>query len=225
MATYSTEDFERIATAIDVDVSDITRHETLFEAAAFWYRMDCGSSKRTPPSKMCERMNRIAKSARRLLTQLQVGSYDEAADGPGNFEVLEILASADEPGEDAVVNATRRIGRLDEIFDAIEAASELELRARKAADDVVRLGKLTVAKGHHGEAAVNNWIASMMEIYRKITGSEPATSVGGPGQPNEGIASGPFIRFLKAAGKAVEIKYAEDAWRSRVRTILKPHNK
>ena len=193
MATYSTEDFERIAAAIDVDVSETTRHEKLFEAAAFWYRMDCGSTSRTPPSKMFDRMNRIAKSARRLLTQLQVGSHDEAADGPGNFEILEILASADEPSEDAVVNATRRIGRLGEILDSIEAASELERRARKAGDDVARLGELTVAKGHHGEAAVNNWIASMMEIYRKITGCEPATSVGGPDQSNEGIAFGPFI--------------------------------
>lgn len=65
----------------------------------------------------------------------------------------------------------------------------------------------------------------MMEIYRKITGCEPATSVGGPDQSNEGIAFGPFIRFLTAASKAVEIRYAEDALRSRVRTILKPHEK
>ena len=43
-------------------------------------------------------------------------------------------------------------------------------------------------------------IAAMMVAYREITGSEAVTSVGGSGQPNEGIASGPFIRFLAIAG-------------------------
>ena len=85
------------------------------------------------------------------------------------------------------------------------------------------IGNLTVPKGHQGDAAVNNWIAAMMEIYRKITGAEPATSVGHVDQPNEGIASGPFIRFLQAAGEPLGISYSEDAWRSRVRTILKHH--
>ena len=70
---------------------------------------------------------------------------------------------------------------------------------------------------------MNNWIAAMMEIYRKITGAEPATSVGQVDQPNEGIASGPFIRFLQAAGEPLGISYSEDAWRSRVRTILETY--
>jgi hypothetical protein len=30
-----------------------------------------------------------------------------------------------------------------------------------------------------------------------------------------------FARFLEAAGKPLEIAFSEDAWRSRVRTILK----
>ena len=61
----------------------------------------------------------------------------------------------------------------------------------------------------------------MMGIYRTITGKEPATSVGAPDRANEGIAAGPLIRFLQAAGKPLNIEYSEDAWRSRVRTILK----
>ena len=54
-----------------------------------------------------------------------------------------------------------------------------------------------------------------------ITGKEPATSVGSPDRPNEGIAAGPLIRFLEVAGKPLKIAFSEDAWRSRVRTILK----
>ena len=42
-----------------------------------------------------------------------------------------------------------------------------------------------------------------------------------PERPNEGIAAGPLVRFLEAAGKPLKIEFSEDAWRSRVRTILK----
>ncbi|MCJ7754577.1 MAG: hypothetical protein MUP13_08435, partial [Thermoanaerobaculales bacterium] len=48
------------------------------------------------------------------------------------------------------------------------AARELERRALEGAKDVIVVGKLTVPKGHQGDAAVNNWIAKMMDIYRKI---------------------------------------------------------
>ena len=91
----------------------------------------------------------------------------------------------------------------------------------RAATEVAEIGKLTAREGNPGDDAINDWIATMMGLYRTITGKEPATSVGGPGQPNEGIAAGPFIRFLGAAGKPLGIEFAEDAWRGRVRTILK----
>jgi hypothetical protein len=230
MATYSREDFERIADAIGRDIADVVEHKQLFEWAADWYGLDCGlprsappRPRRTPPSKMREKLQRIAKSARRLLQDLEITTYEEAADGPGSFELLEILAAVEEPSEDAVVNATRRMGQFATMMDAIKAASELERRALEAAEDVIAIGKLTVPKGHQGKAAVNNWIAEMMEIYRKITGTEPVTSVGRVGQPNEGIASGPLIRFLQAAGEPLGISYSEDAWRSRVRPIIERH--
>jgi len=50
----------------------------------------------------------------------------------------------------------------------------------------------------------------MMSIYRVITGKEPATSVGAPKRPNEGIAAGPLIRFLEAACR-VQIPGQPDA--------------
>jgi hypothetical protein len=59
-----------------------------------------------------------------------------------------------------------------------------------------------------------------MRLYRRITGRKAATSVRAPQRTNEGIAAGPLIRFLQAAGKPLEIELSEDAWRSRVRTIL-----
>jgi len=119
------------------------------------------------------------------------------------------------------VEAKRRIGRLVEIVEGIAAAAELERRAQKAATEVAAVGKLIVQEGNPGDDAVNDWIASMLGIYRTITGKEPATSVGAPERLNEGKAAGPLIRFLQAAGKPLKIEFSEDAWRSRVRTILK----
>ena len=78
-----------------------------------------------------------------------------------------------------------------------------------------------VEEGNPGDMAINDWMAEMMSIYRLITGKEPATSVGGPDRPNAEIAGGPLIRFLSAAGRPLNLKLDEDAWRSRARTVLK----
>jgi len=106
-----------------------------------------------------------------------------------------------------------------EILEAVEAASAMDDTAAAAADEVLSFASLTTRAGHHREEPINNWIAAMMVVYREITGRQALTSVGHEGQPNEGIASGPFIRFLTAAGKRLGTEYSEDAWRSRVRTI------
>jgi hypothetical protein len=126
-----------------------------------------------------------------------------------------------EPDANPVMEATRRIGRLVEIVDGTAAAAEFDHRAQKAATEVAEVGKLTVRDGNSGDDAVNEWIAAMMTLYRKITGKEPGTSVGAPSRSNEGIAAGPLIRFLEAASKPLKIEFSEDAWRSRVRAILK----
>jgi hypothetical protein len=59
MATYSTENHERIAVAIGQDVRDVAEHKRLFEWAADWYGLDRGLPRdappwprRIPPSKM-----------------------------------------------------------------------------------------------------------------------------------------------------------------------------
>jgi hypothetical protein len=221
MTTYEQSNLEQIATAIGMDVGQIAKHENLFEAAALWYRLDRRRPKRIAPSKSREKLDRVAKNARRLLKSLGVDDPDEAADGPGDAEILHALVLSGEPNEDPVIEATRRMGRLVEIIDGVVAAAELHRRAKKAATEVTRVGKLTVREGNPGDAAINNWIAAMMSLYRKVTGKEPATSVGAPGRINVGIAGGPLIRFLEAAGEPLKIEFSEDAWRSRVRTILK----
>jgi len=73
-------------------------------------------------------MKQIAKDARKLLGHLEVCDPRGAEDGPGTITLLEFLAFADDNDEDAVKRATARVGRLVEIFDAIDAARDLERR-------------------------------------------------------------------------------------------------
>jgi hypothetical protein len=219
MATYSREDFEQIAAAIGNDITDIWRHEKRFEAAAMWYRLSRNTLKnrRATPFVMRRRMTQIANAARKLLRHLDVPDPAQAPDGPG-ITILEVLASADDGNEDAVVRATARIGRLVEILEAVDAAQELERRAHQGAEDVVQIGKLIVPKGHHGEAAVNDWIAAMMSIYKRITGKNPGISIASS-RPRRGKAGGPLIRFLEAAGKPLGIQCSSDSFAGRIKDL------
>src|SRR6266403_524913 len=128
MAAYEQLNFEQIATAITVEVTQIAKHENLFEAAALWYRVDRRRPSRIAPSKSREKLERVTKNARRLLESLGVNDPDEAPDGPGNIEILAALVLVGERNEDPIIEATRRIGRLAEIIDGVAAAAELERR-------------------------------------------------------------------------------------------------
>src|ERR1700738_1626751 len=76
MATYAHGNFEQIASAIGMEVGQIAKHENRFEAAAYWYRLDRRRPTRITPSKSREKLDRITKAARRLLTSL-LGSRQE----------------------------------------------------------------------------------------------------------------------------------------------------
>jgi len=171
MAAYSREDFEQIAAAMRKDVTQVCRYEKRLEAAAMWYRLDQNALKikRVTPFVMRRRMTQIANAARKLLRHLGVWDPAEAPDGPARA-VLQVLASTDDGTEDAVVRATARIGRLIEILEAANAVGEFERRANIGAEDVWRIGKLTLSNGHQGEAAVNDWIASICRSTSKSLG-------------------------------------------------------
>ncbi len=234
MATYSEEDIELIAAAVGQDLANVAAHRKLLEAAAHLFRLSRGlpqarsrSSRRRTPSQSKAKLRQISQSARRLLKHLGVPTdelgrvrIEDAYDGPGDFEILQVLSWALDHDENPVVVATRRIGRLAEILEAIEAASELEQWAEQSAEDVVEFGQLTVPKGHRGDMPLNDWIAAMLAAYKQITGKEPATSIGAPERDNEGVPGGPLLRFLEAAGKPLGIELTPDAWRSRVRSLL-----
>jgi hypothetical protein len=215
-----------IAAAIEVEVGALERFTPQFERAACWYRLDCNAPNRTAPSLTIPKLDSIRGNANKLLNNLGVESVAEAEDGPSN-SIIDALVLTTDKDSTPMVEATRRLARLTEILDGIAAIKELSERAQEAGQEAARVGELTVERGHTGDRAVNDWIATMMILYKNITGREPATSVGKTGAANEGVATGPLIRFLTAAGEPLEIRFSEEAWRSRVRTILegaKPKN-
>ena len=169
------EDIVLIAAAIGQDAADVAAREKLFEAAAHWFRLSRGlpqarsRSPRKTLSQLKAKLRQISQSARRLLKHLGVPTaelgrvrIEDAYNGPGNFEILQVLSWALDHDENPVVVATRRIGRLAEILEAIEAASELEQWAEQSTEEVVEFGQLTVPKGHRGDMPLNNWIAAML---------------------------------------------------------------
>jgi hypothetical protein len=222
LSPYGFRHYAEMASALRVEPGKVEACKLKFAHAALWLRQDRRSPRKAPPSSVLKKIESVEASARKLLHHLGIRHLREAPDGPGDEEVLNYLASAhegDPTGEDAVIIATERIGRLGEIIDAAKAAWEIERRAKKGVKDVVRLGKLIGTEGHVGDAAVNNWIACMLLIYEEITGKQPGTSVGAPTRRNEGRASGPLIAFLAAAGRPLEIEMSPDAWRKRVRDL------
>jgi hypothetical protein len=234
VATYTQEDYAQIAAAVGKDVADVMAHQKGFENAALMFRLDRGSplelvrSRGSTPTQMRRKMERVEKSARCFLKDLGVRRderglvrIEEAYDGPGDIEILKVLSWAVEHDEDPVITATRRLGRLAEILEAIEAASDLEQWARRGADEVIGFGRLTVPKEHQGEVSFNNWIAAMLPIYKQITGRDPRTSVGAPGSSLQRKATGPVVRFLAATEKPLGLEHSAESLRDRVRDILR----
>ena len=215
---YSDHDFRQIAASIGVCASRICQHRHSFESAATWYRSDSRAPNRVPPSTIKRRARLIVAAARKLLQHLKARK-GYADDGPENWPLLQALSYAEHGGEDEVIRATGRVGRLAEIFEAIEAAQLLQHCAEKAADDATQ-GSRPSPKGRRGEFAENQWTAAMMSLYGKITGRKPGTSIISPGRPDEGKAAGPLIRFLAAAGRPLGIKNSPNSWRGRIRDNL-----
>ena len=141
MPTYSTGDFERIAAAVNVRIDVVCQYRNDFESAATWYRSDLKSPRRIPPSTLKRRTRQIAAAARKLLRHLEIYDYRNAADGPGDWALLEALASAKDGTEDDVIRATDRVARLAEIFDAIDALQFLEQQGGSATVDATQLGR------------------------------------------------------------------------------------
>src|SRR5262245_46306547 len=158
MGTYSAADFARIAKTIAKRPAHVRQYANRFDAAATWYRLYCRAPKGLLLANMAKRMRQISNAARRLLRQLEVYDYRNAPDGPGDLTLLELLSS-ETCSEDEIIKATAQIGRLAEIFDAIDAAQRLEKCGRKGERESERRSRLISIKGRRGDHATNVWLA------------------------------------------------------------------
>jgi hypothetical protein len=247
MPTYSQKNFERIAAAVGVDVADILQFRREFEETATRYRLNIPPAKReggptfelrnqalkkankpsksrTQRSKKVKTLSQLRKkagqveaAARKLLLHLGVRRLDEAPDGPSDGELLTFLTYSGS-SEEEVIDATARIGRLAELLEAIDAAEFLATCASKAVQEAADFARL-LPKGHQGDIAAIEWTADMMALYKKITQKEPRFSVLRPGV-GRGQPSGPFLRFLQAAGEPLGMELVPPASaRSRQRAL------
>ena len=194
--TYTKANFEQIAIAIGTTVKPVADLEAQFEAAALWFRLDKGRPKRPAPSKQHEKLTQVAKSASRLLNSLGIDDADNAADGPGDHEIFRALVLAGEPDENAVLEATRRIGRLVEIFEGVVAVGELERRAHQAATELAAVGKLTIREGNPGDDAVTGSPPCSAYIAPSRARSQQPQS-GRPCAPMKGKRQVPSFGFFR----------------------------
>jgi hypothetical protein len=160
-----------------MEVGQVAKHENLFEEAARWYRLARRRPARIAPSKMRDKLDGVARNARRLLKSLGVNSPAEASDGPGSRELLAALVLLGECNEDPIIQAVGRIGRLTEIIDGLAAAAELEVRAEKAAIEVMKVGKSTKCSALYRRAGpmLTKKCSKNRRImpYRESTDQEP----------------------------------------------------
>lgn len=216
---YSDDDFASIAEAIGKSSEAVLAYRGRLEDAALWYQLDMRSPTRMRPAAARDKLERTATAARKLLRHLGIHDTGNAPDGPGNMTIFDALASVEGQTEDTIASATAKVGRLIEILEGKAAIEELERAAELAVKDVTALGDLTVPKEHRGDEATNDWLRSMMEIYKDITGEDPKVTVK-PIGPDRGEVGGPFIRLVQAAGRPISIEYSSKAWRRRIRTAL-----
>jgi hypothetical protein len=175
------------------------------------------SSKSRTLSELRKKAEQAEAAARKLLSHLGVRRLGEAPDGPGDGEFLTFLAAFSGSSEEEVIDATARVGRLAELLEAIDAAKCLEACSYKAAQEAAEFANL-IPKGHQGDVAAIGWISDMMSLYKRITGREPRFSVLRPGS-GRGQPAGRFLRFLLAAGEALEIELSPATARSRQRAL------
>jgi hypothetical protein len=222
---YRHEDFERIANALGIEIAAVARHKKEFEAAAFEFRSWRKVFEKRTPTELSRKLKKIQKAAHKLLQLLGVDDPSFAADGPGDREIFDVLTMT-QGSDDIVANATGRIGRLAEILDSIRGVEHLRRLVEQAALERAELARITTTPGNPGNMPLNEWIAAMMGLYRKMTGNDPATSVGAPGRKNEAKPGGPLIRFLCAAAMPLKglrsdrLQLSGAALRRRVRTLL-----
>ncbi len=162
-----------------------------------------------------------------LLTKLTFplpGTRDDNRDQ----ELMKVLSWSFDGDVDRLEALLERIANYQtDLADAVAAVEELMPVLNASVSELVSLRALTVSPQDTGHTILNDLIASLLELYKEITGREIATIVGAQGSDTEGIAGGPMIEYLKILLAPLEldsdehaISMSEDSLRARVREVM-----
>jgi hypothetical protein len=192
---YTDVDFDAIADAISISPEKVREVRDMLENAAGWYRSDQRDPQRTAPSQVRRNLRVLRKAIHRIIGMLE---DRDIADAIG-YEAQRRRSNLDD--------TTRALANLAEWASSAEPSTTYTSSDGRKSD--------LVARGHVGDAGVNDWVAEVLPVYTTLTGRAPVTSVSPCG-----IAQGPLIRFFIAASRPLEIELDEDAWRARVRRVV-----
>tara|TARA_R110002124_G_scaffold104370_13_gene254352 strand:+ start:3578 stop:4462 length:885 start_codon:yes stop_codon:yes gene_type:complete len=151
-----------------------------------------------------------------------------ARDDNRDQELMRILSWSFNGDVDRLEELLERIANYqNNLADAVAAVQELIPVLKTSASELISLRKQTISPRDTGNTQVNDLIASLLRLYKEITGREIATIVGAEGSDTEGIAGGPVIKCLKILLAPLEldtdehgISTGEDALRARVREVM-----
>lgn len=172
-------------------ITDVKARETLLlgiEQAATWFLSDLRSWGHPTPSKLERNLDKVWKSSSRLLRTLGLDETDPQ-DGmpPGPLRERLEWAVCPNPGNDGDIDAEAQLRKL------VAAVGELQALAEMARSDAAK----DKGKGkHEGNKALNEFITSLMQVYRQA-GAKPGISR----NPKTGAPSGPTLRFVGASLK------------------------
>lgn len=111
--------------------------------------------------------------------------------------------------------------KLRQALESIALLKAWAEAAKKQAGAQVTKNVQNRTSGNTGDRALNDLLRELGRVWSDVYERSPRTSVGGPGTPNEGIASGPFVRFIGAALMPIlrDETPNEDALRARIRRL------
>lgn len=192
---YSDTDLDAIAQAVGVTAEKVEAKRQALENAAGWFRTDSRAPRRTPPS-----------TVRRKIADLRK-ALDRAAVLLGDPDVRDAVGYESE----------RQNGNLDA---AANAAADLAAWAKTATpateyEDENGKAKSIVPRGHVGDAAINDWLAALLSIYKHVAERAAKVSVGSMRKAG-GRDYGPLVRFIQACAAPLSIEMTDQAILERV---------
>lgn len=154
--------------------------------------------------------------------------HPDTRDDKRDQELMRVLSWSIDGDSDKLEEFLDRIAAYKaNLADAVGAAQELIPMLKTSTADLISIRKQTISPRDTGNTHINDLIASLLSIYREFTGREIATSVGEQGSDNEGIATGPVIRYLKLLLAPLDLytdehglSAHENALRARVREVM-----